>query len=835
MAKIRAYKLAEELGIDRSDIVERAGAVGIELKSPMSSLDDEEAEQLREKLGKPSKPKGEVVERRVEGRGGATIIRRKRKKAPEPEPEPEPVAEEPEAVEAPAEAAEAEPEATPEPEAVPEPVAAEAPEEAVAAASAEQAPEAPKGPAADSPGEAPAGPAGATGAPAGERKPPGPSTPDSAKPAKPKKAFREVVNLREQEQLARQATTRTTQRRPVTTVDPRAFQSPRRKRRDAAPKKAAPAPAAASKVAKIVRVEGEISVAELAKQLGAKAAEVQGKLMGFGTMVGINQTIDSDVARKVADAYGAEVQDTGFKEEEALASVRTGEVDESALEGRPPVITVMGHVDHGKTSLLDALREANVVAGEAGGITQHIGAYQTEIDGAKLTFIDTPGHAAFTEMRARGAQITDIVILIVAASEGVMPQTEEAISHAKAAGVPILVAINKCDLPGADPTRTRQSLLEHDLVPEEFGGDVITVEISALKKTGLDKLLELLALQAEVLELKADPNQPATGVVLEAELDKGRGPVATVLVKEGTLRRGDAMVVGTSYGRIRAMQDENGKRLNEAPPSTPVQVIGLSSVPGAGEVFHVAESERAAKDVAEHREDQQRGRVAGAPAPRRSLEDLFAQAGEGGMKELNVVLKADVQGSLEAVRDALVKLGNDEVKVEVLHAGVGGITENDVNLAQTGEAIVVGFNVRPDPAARKAADSTGVDMRMYRVIYELTDEVKLAMAGLLPPRIEENALGRAEVRETFTVPKIGTIAGCYMVEGKAQRNAKCRLVRDGVVVHEGQLGSLRRFKDDVREVQTGFECGIGIDGYGDVKVGDVIEIYVLEERAATLE
>ncbi|NNL66842.1 MAG: translation initiation factor IF-2, partial [Myxococcales bacterium] len=582
-------------------------------------------------------------------------------------------------------------------------------------------------------------------------------------------------------------------------------------------------------------LEGSISVAELAKQLGAKGADVQGKLMGLGTMVSINQTIDSETAGKVAESYGFEIQDTGFKEEEALVSVQV-ESAEADLVPRPPVITVMGHVDHGKTSLLDALRETDVVAGEAGGITQHIGAYQVTVDGKKLTFIDTPGHAAFTEMRARGAQLTDIVILVVAASEGVMPQTQEAIAHAKAAGVPILVAINKCDLPGADPQRTRQSLLEHDLVPEEFGGDVITTEISALKRTGLDKLLELLALQSEVLELKADAKKPATGVVLEAQLDKGRGPVATILVKEGTLNRGDALVVGTSYGRIRAMQDEKGKRVDVAPPSTPVQVIGLSSVPDAGDVFHVAENERAAKDVAEHREDQLRGKAVGAPKARRSLEDLFAQAsGEGGIKELNVVLKTDVQGTLEAVRDALLKLGNDEVKVDVVLSAVGAISENDVNLAETTGSIVVGFNVRPDPAARKAAESSGVDMRMYRVIYELTDEVKLAMAGLLPPRLEEQFLGRAEVRETFTVPKIGTIAGCYIVEGKMTRNAKCRLVRDGVLIHEGQLGSLRRFKDDVREVQTGFECGIGIDGYNDLKIGDVIEAYTIEERAATLE
>jgi len=820
MAKIRAYKIAEELGIERAEFVEKAAEAGVELKSPMSSLDEDVADLLRQKLGVPAK-KTEVVESRVEGSGGATIIRRKRKKAPEPEPEPAPTeAEEaagPEAVPEPVAAGEtapaptAEDEAAPagEPEGEPEPVAAEA--EAGAAAGAPAREE----------------------APGRERKPA--ETPPSERPAKPKKQFREVVNLREQEQLARQATARTTARRPVT-VDPRAFQSPRRKRRDAPQRPAAASGAGPEKprtARRVVRLEGEISVAELARQLGAKAAEVQGKLMGQGIMVSVNQTVDASTAEKLAAEYGYEVQDVGFKEEEALASVAPPS-EAGDLRPRPPVVTVMGHVDHGKTSLLDALRKSDVVAGEAGGITQHIGAYQVQVNDALLTFIDTPGHAAFTHMRARGAQVTDIVILVIAATEGVMPQTQEAIAHAKAAGVPIVVAVNKCDLPDADPQRARQSLLEHDLVPEEFGGDVICVDVSAKTGAGLDKLLEMVALQAEIQELRADPAKAATGVVLEAELDRGRGPVATILVKEGTLRLGDAVVVGTAHGRIRAMEDEKGQRVKEALPATPVQVIGLSAVPDSGEVFHVAESERAAKDVAEHRTGQQRSQAAAGPRPRRTLEDLFAEAGEGGAKELSVVLKADVHGSLEAVRDALEKLSTDAVQVEVVHAGVGAVSENDVMLAGTTGSIVVGFNVRPDPAARKAAEREAVDLRMYRVIYELTDEVRAAMAGLLPPRLEEAFLGRAEVRETFTVPRVGTIAGCYVTEGKVTRGARCRLVRDGVVVHEGAVGSLRRFKDDVREVQTGFECGIGIDGYNDVKIGDVIEAFRIEERPATL-
>jgi len=501
---------------------------------------------------------------------------------------------------------------------------------------------------------------------------------------------------------------------------------------------------------------------------------------------------------------------------------------------RPPAITVMGHVDHGKTSLLDAIRKTDVVAGEAGGITQHIGAYRANIDGKQLTFIDTPGHAAFTDMRARGAQVTDIVILVVAATEGIMPQTVEAIHHSKAAGVPIVVAINKCDLPGADPGQTRQRLMEHDLVPEEFGGDVICVEVSAKTGAGLPKLLEMVALQAELLELKVDSTMRAKGVVLEARLDKGRGPVATVLVQEGTLKRGDIIVVGTHWGRVRAMEDENGKRMKEAGPSVPVQVTGLSAVSESGQVVHAVESERVGKEIIDHRLGQERAKPAEA-RPAFSLDEFFARAEGGGVKELAIVLKADVHGSAEALREALLRQSTDNVKVNVIHSGVGAINETDVMLAKASGAIIVGFQVRPDPSARKAAEGQGVDVRVYNVIYEAVDEVKAAMVGLLPPTVTEEFQGRAEVRETFTVPKVGTIAGCYVAEGKLNRSDRCRLVRDGVQVFEGKVGSLKRFKDDAREVASGFECGIGIDGYNDVKIGDVIETYQLTETPATLE
>src|SRR5690606_27710408 len=492
-------------------------------------------------------------------------------------------------------------------------------------------------------------------------------------------------------------------------------------------------------------------------------------------------------------------------------------VAEGAGEPRPPIVTVMGHVDHGKTSLLDALREANVVAGEAGGITQHIGAYQVQHGDRKLTFIDTPGHEAFTMMRTRGEQVTDIVVLVVAASEGIMPQTVEAIEHAKAAGVPIIVAVNKIDLPDANPQLVRQRLMEHGLVPEDFGGDTICVDVSATKRMGLDQLLEMIALQADVLELRADPNRRARGIVLESRLDKGRGPVATMLVQEGTLRTGDAIVVGTAYGRVRAMENERGQRVKEAGPSTPVQVIGLSDVPEAGSVLHAVENERAAREVAEHRAAEEKSRPV-QPQRRVSLEELFARGDDSGPKELRVVLKADVHGSLEAVREALLKQSTDAVKINVILAGVGGITESDVMLAKASDAIVVGFHVRPDSAARRAAEGQGVDVRTYQIIYELTDEIRKAMAGLLPPKIEERVLGRVEVRKTFTVPRVGTVAGCYVSEGVVRRTARARLLRDGVQIWDGTLASLKRFKDDAREVQAGYECGIGLEGYNDVKI-----------------
>ena len=657
-----------------------------------------------------------------------------------------------------------------------------------------------------------------------------PAGPAADRAAQSRSRFREVVNLREQELLAKQVVGRTAATRaPV--VDPRTMTSPRRKRRDAPVKKSVAAAAAAKPGKRVVRLEGEISVAELARQLGVKAPQVQGKLMGLGMMVSIQQTIPAETAALVAAEFGGEVQDVGFQEAEYLDA--PGADAEQQGTPRPPVVTVMGHVDHGKTSLLDALRKTNVVAGEAGGITQHIGAYQVETGGHTITFIDTPGHAAFTQMRARGAQVTDIVILVVAASEGIMPQTIEAISHAKAAEVPIIVAVNKCDLPDANPALTRQRLMEHGIVVEDFGGDTLAVNISATKRTGLDKLLEAIVLQAELVEPRADATIRAKGIVLEAQLDKGLGPVATVLVEEGTLHRGDIVVVGTHHGRVRIMNDDKGTQIKEAGPAKPVQIVGLSGVPGAGDVLHAVESERAAKDIVDHRLDEERKEKTPAAKPRITLEALLAGQGDGP-KKLALIVKADVQGSAEAIHAALGKLSTDKVKVDVLHVAVGGITESDVQLAQASHAIVLGFHVRPDAKARKAAESVGVEIRTYEIIYEMLDEVKAAMAGLLPPTTREVVLGQAEVRQIFSIPKVGVIAGSYVTDGLIRRGAQGRLVRDGVQIWEGKFASLKRFKDDAREVQTGFECGIGLDGFNDLKQGDVIEAFEIESRPAEL-
>jgi translation initiation factor IF-2 len=579
---------------------------------------------------------------------------------------------------------------------------------------------------------------------------------------------------------------------------------------------------------RVVRISEVVSVGELAKAMGVKAGEVVKKLMESGMMATINQVLDADTATLIASEFGYNVENVTFDAESAVEVGHEGAASEEHLQTRPPVITIMGHVDHGKTSLLDAVRETNVTAGEAGGITQHIGAYTVDVHGRRVTFLDTPGHEAFTAMRARGAKVTDIVVLVVAADDGVMPQTVEAINHARAANVPIVVAVNKIDKPEANLDRIKQGLADHGLVPEDWGGETVTVPVSARTREGLPHLLEMLLLQADLLELKANPDKPARGTIVEAKLDRGRGPVATVLVEEGTLRPGDPFVCGPYAGRVRAMIDDRGHKVTIADPSTPVEILGLPAVPEAGNSFVVVADEATARQVAEHRAAKHR-EASLLKTSKVSLEDLYRQVQAGDTKELRIVIKADVQGSVEAIAEALTRLSTDEVRLNVLHASVGGITESDVMLASASNAVVIGFNVRPEAKATTAAEREGVDVRLYEVIYDALNDVRDAMEGLLEPTYREKVLGRAEVRETFSIPAIGLIAGCFVTEGKVTRNAAARLVRDHVVVYNGKLVSLRRFKDDAREVQSGYECGIGLDNFQDIKAGDIVEAYEMEQ------
>ncbi len=586
--------------------------------------------------------------------------------------------------------------------------------------------------------------------------------------------------------------------------------------------------APATKQALHVQLPEEITVSEFASRMKIAPAEVVKKLMMMGMMVTLNQTIDFDTAFLIASELGVEAT------KEVVVSIEEKLFDDSEdaaedLVDRAPVVCVMGHVDHGKTSLLDAIRHTNVTAGEAGGITQHIGAYRVKVDGRDLTFLDTPGHEAFTAMRARGAKATDVAILVVAADDGIMPQTVEAITHAKAAEIDIIVAINKMDKPGANPDAIKQELTKYDLVPEEWGGDVICVPISALKREGIDTLLENVLLVSDMKELKANPARRAKGIIIESKLDRGRGPVATVLVQNGTLHSGDIVIAGTAVGRVRTMCDHNGRTLKEAGPSVPVEIVGLAEVPEAGDEFAAVEDERMARTLADQRRDRAKEEGFKANA-RANLNDLFAQISEG-VKELNIIVKADVAGSAEAVKQSLEKLTNEEVKVRVIHAAVGGIIEGDVMLAAASNAIIVGFNVRPDKAAIDSAERQKVDIRTYRIIYECIEEIEAAMKGMLAPKFRENVLGHAEVRQTIHVPNVGFIAGSYVQDGKITRQSQIRVVRDGVVIFEDKIASLRRFKDDVKEVADGYECGIALDRFNDIKIGDILEAFVMEEIA----
>ncbi len=585
--------------------------------------------------------------------------------------------------------------------------------------------------------------------------------------------------------------------------------------------------AAAKKVQLKVLIPEEINVGELAQRLKRTAADVIKELMKLGVMASISESVDFDTAALVAEEMGAKVEkEVHVTIEERLFD--ESEDQEADLVPRDPVVVVMGHVDHGKTSLLDAIRKTKVTEGEAGGITQHIGAYRVQVGDKPITFLDTPGHAAFTSMRARGAQVTDIAILVVAADDGIMPQTIEAINHAKAADVPIIVAVNKIDKEGANPDRILQQLTEYELVPEEWGGDTIVCQISAKFGKGIENLLEMVLLTAEVQELRANPNRQAKGTVIEAKLDKGRGPVATVLIQNGTLRAGDVIIAGTAVGRVRAMTNDDGRKIQSAGPSVPVEIIGLAEVPGAGDIFYAVDDERMARTLVEQRKDKEK-EERNKRFHKVTLDNLFDSIQEGQIKELGIIVKADVQGSVEAVTSSLEKLTCDEVRVRVIHGAVGAISESDVMLASASHAIIVGFNVRPERAAAESAQIQGVDIRMYRIIYDCIEEMEQAMKGMLAPKYKEVVLGHAEVRTTFRVSGVGTIAGCYVQDGKIQRSAQLRVLRDNVVIHEGMLASLKRFKDDVKEVMSGYECGCGVENFNDIKDGDVFEAFVMEE------
>jgi translation initiation factor IF-2 len=892
MAKIRVYELATKLGLDNKDIVDRLNQAGIEVKNHMSALEEEVAhkfEMSQSTQADDEQADASVVVKVNEERIGSGLIRRRRKTVAKEEPAAEETAPEPTEVEA-EEGADEQPESSPDTvtaaeetvevveaspsvdevteveavsegaDAVEEKVQPEKPTKAAPAKKKEK-PEAgsrakilgrvelptpaertKRQPAAGERGKKPA-PTDRTrtdrpdrparpsrpatpGAPAAPMMPPEVPSEKEGRSKKKKKGGREASGRPDADGPRRK------NKREVYEPDRNErFRKGRKANRPAKKTEITQSKAIKRKI----RITDVITIGELAKRMGVKANDLIKELMRQGQMVTINHPLDYESAAILASEFGYEVENVAFDEDTILAHSSLDvdvEADVNQVP-RPPVITIMGHVDHGKTSLLDAIREANVTEGEAGGITQHIGAYDVELDGRKMTFLDTPGHEAFTAMRARGAEVTDIVVLVVAADDGAMPQTKEAINHSKAAGVPIIVAVNKVDKPGSNPERVMQELSELELLPEEWGGETIFVNVSAKEKTNIDKLLEMILLQAEVLELKADPTKRAQGTVIEARLDKGRGPVTTVLVQKGTLKIGDPIVAGLHYGRVRSMADDRARPVTEAGPSFPVEVTGLTGVPEAGESFHAVEDEKVAKDVAQHRHHKIREAEL-ARSSKVSLDELYARIQEGDVKELKVIVKADVQGSAEAVSGTLTKLSTDACRLIVIHSGVGGITETDISLASASDAIVLGFNVRPAPKATALAELEGVDIRLYNVIYDAVNDIKDAMEGLLAPTLKEEDLGRAEVREAFNVTKVGTIAGCYVVSGKILRNAHARLLRDDVVIWTGKLSSLKRFKDDVKEVSNNYECGIGLENYNDIKPGDVIEAYEIKSFKTSL-
>jgi len=810
---MRVHELAKELGLSSKELMESLARLKVPVKSHSSSLDETTIRRVREEVAAKAKPAPAAPRIDVKTPTGERILSIRKIAAPPPPPEvaPAPVAAEPQEVPV---------EPVRPPVARPEAPLAERP--AAAAAPAAAAPPAPP----------------KTPARGGEAGPPVRITP--VKPP-PREAAREAARERETPAPGevsqvfspsdREAppviprAPRPPERRPERRLPPppppRRFHAERRGRRPE-PKPVEVVPESAAVLPEEVALAGSISVGDLAARLGVSVGDVVKRLLEQGVLAGVNQQLGQDVAGRVVESFGVAVGRPAAAAPGALRRA-AAPVDEGAV-ARPPVVTVMGHVDHGKTSLLDAIRATTVAAQEFGGITQHIGASTVQVDSRQVVFIDTPGHEAFTALRARGAQVTDIAVLVVAADDGVMPQTVEAISHARAAGVPIIVAVNKVDLPQANPDRVKQQLSDLGLVPEQWGGDTVTVEVSARTGSGLRELLELILLVADLHELRANPERPARGTVLEARLDRGRGPVAHVLVQEGTLRVGDIIVAGETWGRVRAIMDERGQRLGSAGPATPVEVLGLEALPGAGAALEVVPEERLARAATQERLEQRRAAEGGG---RPGVVEERAEA-----RELRLILKADVQGSVEALESALRRLEVPGVNLSILHRAVGPITESDVMLAAADHAQIVGFNVRPEAAVRRMAEQEGVEVRLYRIIYEALDDLLAALRGLRPPRAQEVVLGQAEVRQTFNIPKVGTIAGSYVTTGRIVRGTAARLLREGVVVYEGTVASLRRFKDDVREVTEGFECGIGLERFQDIKVGDVIEAYEVQEVPA---
>jgi len=834
MSKVRVYEVARELGVENRDLIQRIATLGIQVRNHMSVLDPVEVDRIKRSLGK------DRSEAMVEERIRPTVVRRKRRKkaeeagpaaaeAPAAEPSPEPAAPlstqelvaEPEL---PKEEMPMAAEPTPAPDAAPampappqEPLAAQPlPEQELSEESGEQSrfSHDPLPPGVMRRGKAKA-----------------PSATPLSEGAR-RRIVAEHAAQREQHAPRRREIRGRSSIGP--TGRPQGRPGKKRLQPGKKPKQTEITVPGAQK--RVIRIEDNIQLQTLAQRMSLKATEVLMKLMELGVSgVHINSTLDADTAAVLAGEFNYEVENVAMSEDEIVGDAR-GEFEDKAGDRahRPPVVTVMGHVDHGKTSLLDKIREADVVAGEAGGITQHIGAYRVDTSRGTVVFLDTPGHEAFTAMRARGAQATDIVVLVVAADDGVMPQTREAVAHAQAAKVPIVVAVNKIDKPEANPDTVKNELAALGLQPEDWGGDTVFVPCSAITGEGIDGLLENVLLQAEVLELTANPSIPAEGVVLEAYLDRGRGPVANVLIRDGSLDAGDYVVAGGSWGRVRAMTDDRGSQITSAGPATPVEVLGLAELPAAGDVFYEVTDQRKAQQVAGARKKP--GAASASPSGGlRGLDQFQALMQSGDVQELRLVVKADVQGSVEALQGALTDLATEKVKVNVIHTGVGGITENDVMLASASQAIVLGFNVRPQGKASSTAKKEAVEIRTYSVIYEAIDEVKAAMKGLLAPQIVQEELGKAEVRQTFGIPKIGTIAGCMVLEGKINRGGMARLVRDGVVVWEGPMGSLRRFKEDTKEVQSGMECGIGLQGFNDIKDQDIIECYEEKQVEATLE